>query len=64
MKILKTNETVVATFRINEQLLKKFEEIARKEFGNRNRALIFLIQVYVETHSQKSFIRRVLNHLK
>ncbi|MCD6562478.1 MAG: hypothetical protein J7K23_01020 [Thermoproteales archaeon] len=53
--------TTVITLRVDDDLLEEFERLARKEFGSRNRALIFLIQVYVESRKRSSIIRRILN---
>jgi len=58
---LSRKSTTVITLRVDDDLLEEFERLARKEFGSRNRALIFLIQVYVESRKRSSIIRRILN---
>ena len=61
MIFLSRKSTTVITLRVDDDLLEEFERLARKEFGSRNRALIFLIQVYVESRKRSSIIRRILN---
>ena len=61
MVFLSRKSTTVITLRVDDDLLEEFEKIARREFGSRNRALIFLIQVYVESRKRSSIIRRILN---
>lgn len=51
----------MAAFKIDEDLLREFDKLARKEFGSRNKAIVFLIQVYVETRKEKSILKRLLH---
>ena len=53
-------DSVVTTFRVDEKLLKEFEKYAKEEFGNRNKALVFLIQIYVESRRKKSILEKLL----
>lgn len=53
------NKTMAA-FQIDEDLLREFDEFARKEFGSRSKALVFLVRIYVETRRESSLLKRLL----
>jgi len=58
---LSRRNKTMAAFKIDEDLLREFDKLARKEFGSRNKAIVFLIQVYVETRKEKSILKRLLS---
>jgi len=49
----------IVTFKIDERLLREFDKYAYAEFGSRPRAILFLIQIYLESRKPSSLTDRL-----